>query len=73
MSSNIQKPITFSVSEARKLQGKADKAGLSFSNLVRSLIGFPILKKGAPKGNQYARGNKSRHASKGKGARKSKG
>lgn len=42
-------PITFSAAEKRKLTGRAEKLGLSFSNYVRQLLGLPLLKHGDPK------------------------
>lgn len=42
-------PITFTAIEKRKLEGRAKKLGLSFSNYVRQLLGLPPMKHGDPR------------------------
>ena len=52
--------VHHSEEEFAELKNELEKSGESISNYYRRLRGLPPLKRGAKKGNQYAKGNRGR-------------
>ena len=50
----------FTDEEVAAIKQRADKKGLTVSNLIRVRLGFKPLQSHAPKGNKRAVGNKGR-------------